>query len=406
MSGWHEENPSKVTSAEIVVTIPPGDQARTIAFPVEKANEGLVQFFPDRKSAIIGCGYHSDNGTREAFMRVNTAVPKIYLSPSEGIKGKGPHLKNLLQKAVELDARAVIVVDVDASNITPWWIKNLGNPLFREFGFVAPLYLQHRLQGAITNTIVYPLTRSLYGRRVRQPIGGDFGISGELARLYLEDSFWENRASEYGIDIWLTTFAIIQGVPICQSFMGSPKAQTPPDPGGEAPPLFNHVVGNLFAMLGHYEKRWQGIKWSKPTAIFGFGSGGTGTVPDFAVNREQLYTRFTESVTPMIDRWKAVLVPEVFSKLTEVAGIPLDRFDFPTQLWAKILFDYAVAFRRQTDQADGLLESLRPLYWGKVLSYVNKVDTMSTQQAEEYIEEECLIFEETKPYLLERWAEE
>ena len=406
MSGWHEENPSKVTSAEIVVTIPPGDQARTIAFPVEKANEGLVQFFPDRKSAIIGCGYHSDNGTREAFMRVNTAVPKIYLSPSEGIKGKGPHLKNLLQKAVELDARAVIVVDVDASNITPWWIKNLGNPLFREFGFVAPLYLQHRFQGAITNTIVYPLTRSLYGRRVRQPIGGDFGISGELARLYLEDSFWENRASEYGIDIWLTTFAIIQGVPICQSFMGSPKAQTPPDPGGEAPPLFNHMVGNLFAMLGHYEKRWQGVKWSKPTAIFGFGSGGTGKVPDFAVNKEQLYTRFTESVTPMIDRWKAVLVPEVFSKLTEVAGIPPDRFDFPTQLWAKILFDYAVAFRRQTDQADGLLESLRPLYWGKVLSYVNKVDTMSTQQAEEYIEEECLIFEETKPYLLERWAEE
>ena len=84
----------------------------------------------------------------------------------------------------------------------------------------------------------------------------------------------------------------------------------------------------------------------------------------------------------------------------------LDRFDFPTQLWAKVLFDYAVAFRRQADQADGLLESLRPLYWGKVLSYVNKVDTMSTQQAEEYIEEECLIFEETKPYLLERWAEE
>jgi len=49
---------------------------------------------------------------------------------------------------------------------------------------VAPLYVRHRNDGTITNSIAYPLTAALYGTRIRQPIGGDFGFSGRLA------SYW------------------------------------------------------------------------------------------------------------------------------------------------------------------------------------------------------------------------
>jgi hypothetical protein len=125
--------------------------------------------------------------------------------------------------------------------------------------------------------------------------------------------------------------------------------------------------------------------------------------PDMTINKARLYTRFTDGVGRMIDQWKSVLAPEVFSKLVEVADIPEDRFDFPTELWAKILFDYAITFRRQDENADLLLDSFQPLYYGKVLSFVNKVETMSTQQAEEHVEDECIIFEEAKPYLIRRW---
>jgi hypothetical protein len=50
-----------------------------------------------------------------------------------------------------------------------------------------------------------------------------------------------------------------------------------------------------------------------------------------------------------------------------------------------------------------LLESLMPLYLGKVLSFVKKTERMSVQQAEEYIENECMIFEENKPQLVKSW---
>ena len=403
MNEFHEENPSNVKDAEIVLAILSYNEPKRIAFPTGKADEELIQFFPDRKSVIINCDYHSHDGTRETFMEVKTEVPKIYLSTPKGVKGKGNNLRDLIQKAVELNARAIIIVDADPPSITPRWIKNLGDPLFRNFGFVAPLYVRHRFEGSITNTIAYPLTRALYGRRVRQPIGGDFGFSGQLARLYLEEKLWDDRISQFGIDIWMITLAITHGVPICQSFMGRPKVHKPKDPAADLGPMFNQVVGTIFTMMDHHTERWSAVKWSKPTAIFGFGLGENEMIPDMTINKERLYSRFTQGVENIIDQWKAALAPEVFSKLTEVADIGAELFDFPTELWAKILFDYAIAFRKGDDRADLLLDSLQPLYYGKVLSYVNKVETMSTQQAEEYVEDQCLIFEETKPYLISRW---
>ena len=60
---------------------------------------------------------------------------------------------------------------------------------------MAPLYARHKYDGTITNTVTYPLTRALYGHRIRQPIGGDFGVSGDLVRHYLEAGRLDRRTS-------------------------------------------------------------------------------------------------------------------------------------------------------------------------------------------------------------------
>jgi hypothetical protein len=402
MNEFHEENPKHVKDAEIVVGILPPNDTRLVTSPIERVDEGLIQFFPDRKAAIIGCNDHSGDRIQEAFLDVKTKVPKIYLSTPK--EGKSNNLRNLSGKALDLGAKAIIV-SADPMSITPPWIRNLGEPLFRNFGYVSPLYLRHRFEGNVTNNIAYPLTRALYGRRVRQPIGGDFGFSDHLARLCVDDTLWDERNSRFGIDIWMITLAITEGVPICQSFMGQPKMNEPKDPAADLGPAWNQVVETIFIMMGRYAERWCAIKWSKPTAIFGFGQGAMEVAPEMEVSKKKLYSRFAKGVKDTIDQWKAVLAPEVFIKLTEVAAINTDRFDFPTELWAKALFDYAIAFRSGKEKPNILLESLQPLYYGRVLSHVNKVENMSTQQAEGYVEDQCLVFEETKPYLIRRWNE-
>jgi hypothetical protein len=50
-----------------------------------------------------------------------------------------------------------------------------------------------------------------------------------------------------------------------------------------------------------------------------------------------------------------------------------------------------------------MMDSLIPLYFGRTFSFVKKTKRMSTRQAEDAIEEDCMTFEMTKPYLVQRW---
>ncbi|MCB2189646.1 MAG: glycosyl transferase [Deltaproteobacteria bacterium] len=400
-----EENPQGLTSAELVVAIPSYREAALIGYPVAQAAAGLSRFFGQHKSVIINCDNNSDDGTKEAFFAADTGdIPQIYLSTPPGTRGKGNNFHNLFRKVVELGAQAVVVVDADLKSITPSWIKHLCEPLFNDFGYVAPLYVRHKYDGTITNSIAYPLTRALYGRRVRQPIGGDFGFSGELARIYLSSNTWSEAVSQFGIDIWMTTLAMNNNIPICQSYMGRPKIHKPKDPGADLGPMFSQVVGTIFDLMIQSTGYWMRVKWSRPTSIYGFGLGELEMPPPVKVSTEKLAENFKRGFSQYHQVWQKVLNPEIMNKVEEISELPEEQFDFPATVWAKLLYDFAVAYHDETVARGELLDSLIPLYFGKTLSYVRKTDRMSIQQAEEFIESECMIFEESKPYLLERWG--
>ena len=302
-----EENPQDVQAADIVVGIPSYNEATLISFPTQQASEGLFKYFGTKNSVIINCDNDSPDGTREAFMNTPTEVPKIYLSTPPGVRGKGNNFKNLFKKSCDLGAEAIVVVDADLKSVTPRWIKNLGEPLFEDFGFVAPLYVRHKCDGTITNNIAYPMTRSVYGRRVRQPIGGDFGFSGELAEVYLKQDNWTQAVAEFGIDIWMTTTAMCHRKPICQSYMGRPKIHKPKDPGESLGPMFSQVVGTIFDMMIEHDAFWKDVRWSKPTAIFGFRLGEMEMPPPVEVNIERLHEKFEMGFAAHQSLWKEIL---------------------------------------------------------------------------------------------------
>lgn len=397
-----EENPQDIKKADLIVGIPSYNEAELISYPARKASEGLVKYFGDKNSVIINCDNNSSDGTAEAFMSTTTEVPKIYISTPPGVKGKGNNFQNLFRKSCELGAQAVIVVDADLKSITPRWIKSLGEPLFEDFGFVAPLYVRHKYDGTITNNIAYPMTRCLYGRRVRQPIGGDFGFSGRLAEIYLREKEWSPAVTEFGVDIWMTTTAMCHGEAICQSYMGRPKVHKPKDPGESLGPMFTQVVGTIFDMMISNEAFWKEVRWSKPTAIFGFGLGEMEMPPPVDVDLERLYNKFQAGFDKYSTLWEDVLSKNIFKKISEVQAVALGGFEFPANLWAETLIDFAVAYKNNGD-TQRLMESLIPLYFGRTCSFVIESEPMTIQQAEELIEEQCGVFEFSKPYLHKRW---
>ncbi len=401
-----EINPENLKSAELAVCIPSYREADGIAFPTKVAAQGLAKYFPNLNTVIINCDNDSPDGTCDAFLNTPTEVPKLYLSTEPGVKGKGNNFLNLFQKARDLGVRGVVVVDADLRSITPEWIKRLADPLFQGFDFVAPLYLRHKYDGTITNSIAYPLTRALYGRRVRQPIGGDFGFSARVNEIYLKQEDWSESVAHFGIDIWMTTTAITHSMRVCQAFMGHPKIHRTKDPGEDLGPMFRQVVGTIYEIMSGQDQRWLKTRWSRPTAIYGFNLGEQEQPPPVAVNTKVLLNKFRAGFAGFGDLWKEVLDASVSTKLDEIVELELDKFDFPTQLWAKLMFDYAKAYRDPATDRERLMDSLIPLYFGKTLSFVRKTERMSMKQAEELIENECLTVEETRPYLNQRWKGE
>lgn len=397
-----EVNPDNIEKADLIVSIPSYNEADSIAFPTMQASLGITKYFSDKRAVIINCDNNSPDNTKQAFLETETEVPKIYISTQPDVKGKGNNFKNLFKKVIELQAKAIVVVDADLKSITPEWIKHLGEPLFNGFSYIAPLYIRHKYDGTITNGIAYPLSRALYGRRVRQPIGGDFGFSGKLAKVYLESDVWDDATANFGIDIWMTTLAFNQRVRVCQSFMGRPKIHRPKDPAASLGPMFREVVGTIFSLMKDFESNWMKVKYSRPTAIYGFGLGETEAPPKVDVDTDKLIDNFHEGFDKYDHIWKSVLTDDVYKKLQEIKGMKKDVFAFPTDLWARVLYDWAIAYR-DSDDTDLLMDSLIPLYFGKTLSFVKKTEKMTIQQAEEAIENDCMTFETTKPYLVRKW---
>ena len=400
-----EINPDGIKEADIVVAIPSYNEADSIAFPTTQASIGLKRYFSDRRCVIINCDNNSPDNTKDVFLNTPTDVPKIYISTPPGIKGKGNNFKNLFRKVLELGAEAVVVVDADLKSITPQWIKNLGEPLYMDFSYVTPLYVRHKYDGTITNGIAYPMCRALYGRRIRQPIGGDFGFRSELANVYLESETWNEAVANFGIDIWMTTIALTQRIQVCQSYMGRPKIHRPKDPAASLGPMFREVVGTIFYLMIHFEDIWKNIKFSRPTAVYGFGLGEVEMPPKVEVNTVRLMEEFHKGFEEYQEVWKDILSSDVMNKLLEIKDLKERHFTFPTELWAMVLYDMAIAYRDENLERDLIIDSLIPLYYGRTLSFVKRTRRMSTKQAEETIEEDCMVFEKAKPYLLRRWNE-
>ena len=270
---------------------------------------------------------------------------------------------------------------------------------------MAPYYHRHKYDGTITNSIVYPLTRALYGVGVRQPIGGDFGISDRLVARYLSAGDWETDVARYGIDIWMTTIAIAEGFRVCQAFLGA-KLHDAKDPGSDLSAMLEQVVGSVFTLMKEYEDVWRTRQGSQPADLFGFRFD-VGLDP-IAVNVDRMLQAFRRGCRELREIWALALEPHTLAAILRLGAEPETpaRFRLPDGLWTRIIFDFARAHRDLRTERSHLLRSLTPLYLGRVASFVLETREMGSAEVEDRIEDLCRGFESLKPELVRRWRNE
>lgn len=400
-------------SVDVLVGIPSFNNARTIGHVVRAAAAGFAKYFPARRCVIVNSDGGSTDGTREVVAAADFSAPGTILvshplttvhkvvTPYHGIPGKGSAFRTIFAIAKRLEAKACAVVDADLRSIRPDWIELLLAPvLMHGFDYVAPLYLRHKYDGTITNSIVHPLTRALYGKDVRQPIGGDFGFSGGLASHYLEQRVWESNVARFGIDIWMTTTAIADGYKVCQAFLGA-KIHDAKDPGADLAGMLVQVVSSVFDLMHTYRARWREVEGVEQVELFGFPHG-VGLEP-VHVNVERMLAIFRQGAHDLAEVWEAALAPENRQQVVALAEDQASPFRFPDPLWVLVIYDMALAYHRRVLPGDQLLRSLVPLYLGRTASFVMQTADSGSEEVEEAIRALADEFVRAKGYLLSRW---
>jgi glycosyltransferase involved in cell wall biosynthesis len=398
---------------DIIVGIPSFNNAQTIGHVVRAIQAGLAKYFPNQKAVIVNSDGGSSDGTMDVVRNAGIddfnsillhhrvePVSKISF-PYSGIPGKGSAFRTIFEIAAELDAKACAVVDSDLRSITPEWIELLVKPVLEGgFDYVAPLYHRHKFDGTITNSIVYPLTRSLYGKRVRQPIGGDFGFAGKVAKFYLSKDVWETDVARFGIDIWMTTTAIANEFNVTQSFLGA-KIHDAKDPGTDLSNMLYQVVSATFALMETYSDKWKPITGSKPVSSFGF-EYSVGLEP-VNVNTARMLKLFREGLRNLSEIWIDILGTGDFKEVEGLCAQDDTEFHFPIALWVQVVYDYALAFHDKKMPVEQLIKSMTPLYVGKTASFIHQARDMGQDDAEAEIEKLCIEFENRKDYLASNW---
>ena len=425
---------SRLGSADIMVGIPSFKNAATIGHVARAAQAGLVQYFPDLRPVLVNADAGSPDGTSASWSRPSrptTSSGSCWYGPRnrlqrlsltypevDGVGGKGAALRTIFQIADALKVEALVVVDSDLRSIVPEWIELLAGPILKGgFDFVTPLYQRYKYDGTITNTVTYPFTRALYGLRIRQPIGGDFGVSGDLVRHYLDQDDWTPDVSKFGVDIWMTTKAISGGFAVCQTRLGA-KVHDPKDPGADLGPMFSQVVATLLRLTEEHAERWLAVRGSHDVPAYGFERLPTRrrstSIPDDCSRSSP------RAVINVGDAWQQILSAENDATVRELAAeaetiveaalradvdvsVEQSGFSFPDETWARIVYDVIIA-----TTAAHVDRPARDARWSRSISdawrsLVIETRDMTTEQAEAFVERQARAFELAKPYLVERW---
>jgi hypothetical protein len=251
----------------------------------------------------------------------------------------------------------------------------------------------------LNTAIVYPMTRALFGRRLRQPTGWEAAISLGLARFLLAQPAWRRDPVYAGSSAWLVASVLAGPFRACQAWLG----RWPGSAGQveEASHALARIVGPLFHEMERHADRWQRLEGSE--SVPSFGQAGVLNGEPLGVDLGALEDGFRLGLRELEALWGLVLPPAALLALRRTAAAPAGQARVSDPLWARIVYDFAVAHSTRAVEPQQLLRSMTSLYLGWVRGFVDDVRELDGDGTEARAEALCGWFEREKRYAIARW---
>ena len=406
LTGDAQAELARIGSVDLVIGVPTAGAAPSLDGVAAAVRSGLQAHFPGHSAVVI----HVDQGGAEepggAPAQAFGEVPLVRIRPAHATGG--PLVQLRLDEAVAttlatgqaLGARAIILLNAENASLNADWVGGLGGlVLGDDCGLVVPVYQGGRYEGTLTHALVVPLIRTLFGKRLARPLAEEFGCSSKAAVFLLEQNVWETDLGRNGIEFWIPAAAITEGVAIGQAALGPRRVPVPaqPAPLGE---IVGRTAGSLFAIAERYEILWLERQGSESVPCAGsLPEPQPGPAPD----PERMLGGFLQGVRDLYPVWERILAPETLSDVLALSEYAAGEFRFPDGLWARVVYDFLLAYRARVVYRSHVAQSLAPLYLGRVASVVYETRNRPPAAVAKVTERLCQVFEEWKPYLVDRW---
>jgi len=377
-------------SFDIVVGVCTKNCVDTVAGVLAAVDRGLTQYFPTKRSLIVVSDGFSTDDTEAKVLAAETAT-EVLFTPQTGGPGKGNGVRTILELARDRGAAAVALIDGDLTSIEEDWVRKLADPILNGKDLVVPYYLRHHYDGVITNQIAYPLTNILFGVGVRQPIGGEYGISARLFDQLLQHKLFPE---DFGIDIFITLVATSEQMEIAEAVLGVKEHESTKqyaDPDKLLVPMFYQVVGTLFRLINYYRDHINTVHEIRPVERLGeMPAKRPGAI---VVDQADLFSRFQAKYQELMGD-NAAFLGSLRERLDDIASSKLDEYRFPLSLWVQAVYLAIDEFSSSEDLT--VLDALRVLWQGRFLSLVRETEAMTNEEAEAHIRKQLLTFEEQR----------
>jgi len=399
------EKAKQMRDIDIMVGVLCKDVETTVLNVLNVVNEGLYKYFPDYNMAIVVSKAKSTDNTDGA---INLFHPysNIQFLVADDITsgGKGAGVMTIFEIANQANAKCVLLMDGDLLSIKPEWIQMMANPIvYGRSDLTVPYYIRDKNDGVITNNLVYPFTRTLYGVDIRQPIAGEFALSKNLYELLRNHPLFP---PDFGIDIFIVTCAAAEGFYVKEGLFSLKIHESTMhylEPEKFLIPMFRKVTKSMFELAKYYEAYWK----KKPNRWFSKhprDNFSKQPIP-VKVNIHEMHNSFNNEYLASKEVMNRFLPNEIMDLVENVVH---HDADFNAELWTKVVFHYAASYRNLTNDAEiySLLDTLKTLWLGRFVSYAKQVEHMDISQAEKVIQSQADVFENNFEYLKNIYVDE
>ena len=302
---------------------------------------------------------------------------------------------NNFKLAQDHQATACLLLGAESQSLAPGAIRALAAaPTDSSADLAVAHYHLGPREGLVNSAILYPLTRALFNTRPRFPLAVDLGLSIRMAERLAATAQKFTSANQNDALLWPVPEAATVGYAITEVDIGI--RALPPPSALDLNTLLAQVCGSLFSEVDAKATFWQRVRGTQPAHLF-TPSAPAAEPSDIT----PMLDAFRLAYTNLHEIWSLVLPPNSLLGLKRLSVAPAESFHMPDNLWARIVYDFALAYRLRTINRGHLLGALTPLYLAWVASHL--VLTGSGTQPEKHIQDLAAAFESDKAYLVSRW---